>query len=435
MNRNQLVLTHGAVFSVGIAAAMIVNSLNTKDIDSSSPATSSSSRAAGNSNNLHSGTAASTGETGKRGDARSSSRKGEAPVDRLSSIVRITDSFERQRALMDLVDTLSPDQYEAVLEQFRSLDHLGESWGEYGLLLRGWAKTDPLAALQYMETQPNNRYGRATILQTWAGKDAAAAEQWALANHTGDGPNPHMAAVIRGVAGNDLPTATRLAESMPMSRERGEAVDAITRALFMQSPEAALAYPASITDDALRAGFVGAIAQRMAGKDADRTATWLSSMDDANAQNRAARTVADALARTDSAKAATWVKTLQPEAQAEAARGVIPVMSGNDITATAQWVSGLAGMQNYDRVVEEFVWSCDQRAPEQSAAWIQGVSNPDQQRRLYHRMLGEWSRRDSNAVREWVTSNDVPNEIRRRFAPNQPINRNNIDAILNNPNR
>lgn len=356
-------------------------------------------------------------------------------MDRLASIVRITDSFERQRALMDLVDTLGPNEYQAVVEQFRSLDHLGESWGEYGLLLRGWAKADPLAALQYMETQPNNGYGRATILQTWAGKDAAAAEQWALANHDGDGPNPHMAAVIRGVAGNDLPTATRLAESMPMSRERGEAVDAITRALFMHSPEAALAYPASITDDALRAGFVGAIAQRMAGKDADRTATWLASMDDANAQNRAARTVADALAKADSTKAANWVKTLQPEAQAEAARGVIPVMSGNDITATAHWVSGLAGMQNYDRVVEEFVWSCDQRAPEQSAAWIQGVSNPDQQRRLYHRMLGEWSRRDSNAVREWVTNNDVPNEIRRRFAPDQAINRNNIDAILNNPNR
>jgi hypothetical protein len=76
----------------------------------------------------------------------------------------------------------------------------------------------------------------------------------------------------------------------------------------------------------------------------------------------------------------------------------------------------LVGTPNYDRVVEEFVWSCNSRAPEQSAAWIQGVTDPEQQRRLYHRMLGEWAQRDATAVKQWVTANNVPQDVLRRFS-------------------
>ena len=90
-------------------------------------------------------------------------------------------------------------------------------------------------------------------------------------------------------------------------------------------------------------------------------------------------------------------------------------MSSNDIAGTAKWVSTLSGIPNYDRAVEEFVWSCDQRAPEQSAAWIQGISDPQQQRKLYHRMLGDWAKRDANAVKQWVSSNEVPADVAKRF--------------------
>ncbi len=221
---------------------------------------------------------------------------------------------------MDLVDRLGPGEFAAVADQFRQLDHLGESGGEYDLILRGWAKADPLTALEYVEKFPNGRAGSATILSTWAGKDSAA--------------------------------------------------------------------------------------------------EWIASMAQGDIKNRASHNVAEALAKEDIAKAAAWVRTLKPEAQVEAARGVIPIMSSADISGTAQWVSSLAGTPNDDRAVEEFVWSCNSRAPEQSAAWIMGVSDPDQQRRLYYRMLGEWAQHDVNAMKKWVASNpnNVPPDVLKRFS-------------------
>ncbi len=417
MTRFNLIFTHGAVFAVGIAGAMVANNIRGANDETARNTTGSASRShsAGPAGRFEKDGISQNSRSPKDEHRAGSNKELGAAVDRLAGVVRITDTFERQRALMNLIDTLGPAEFAGVADQFRELDHLGDTRGEYALILRGWAKADPLTALEYVAQQPGGERGRDTILSTWAGNDAAGAERWALDHHEGDGPNPYLASVIRGVAGNDVGEASRLAQSMPLSRERGEAVDAITQALFLQGPEAAMAFPASITDEALRGGFVATIANRLIGKDVDKAAAWVASMAQGDIQNRAARSVADALANKDTTAAAAWVRTLKPEAQAEAARGVIPAMSREDIAGTARWVSGLTGTPNYDNVVEEFVWSCNTRAPEQSAAWIQGVSDPQQQHRLFQRMLGEWAQHDAAAVKQWVAANTVPDDIRRRF--------------------
>lgn len=419
MTRSNLIFTHGAVFSVGIAAAMIINSVRNSDVADAAETGGVTARSvsasaaarldrAGNSANPRASRDARSGSVISKGST------GGPAVERLAGIVRITDSFERQRALMSLIESLGAGEFAAVAEQFRQLDHLGDSRGEYELLLNGWAKADPLAALDYVGA--NGGRGRGTILSSWAGNDPAAAEQWARDSHKGDGANPYMADVIRGIAGHDLASASRLAQEMPSSRERGNAIESITRALLVEGMDAAMAYPAGIKDTHLRGSFVSEIAERLARKDPSKAADWIASMGEGAVQSRAAREVGGALAQLDPKAAASWVSKLKPEAQSEAARGVIPVMSRDDIAGTAQWVSGLAGAPNYDRVVEEFVWSCNSRAPEQSAAWIQGVADQDRQRRLYHRMLGEWAQRDAAAVKQWVASNEVPADVLRRFS-------------------
>jgi hypothetical protein len=419
MKAHKTILTHAAVFSVGIALAVVAQRPDTgaSDDDSSDAGKRrvSSSKTTG-STAADSGSESRSASSRERRDGQElSSRTPEAIAQRLTDIAKTGDPLERQAALMDLVKRLGPDEFAAVADQYREMDHFRGGGGEYEIILRGWAKADPLAALEYSANHGNSRENTSTVLAAWAGNDAAAAEQWALANHKGDGPNPHLPSIIRGIAAYDLAHAARLAESMPNSRERGDAMETIARALFVQGADAAMAYPATIQDPQMRAGYVSIIAERLANKDAEKAATWLASVPDADSQVRGARHVAAALSRQDVAQAATWVKKLSPAAQAEAARGVIQPMSAGDITGTAKWVSTLNGIPNYDRVVEEFVWSCDYRSPEQSAAWIQGVANEEQRTRLYHRMLGEWAKRDANAVKNWVASNQVPGSVASRF--------------------
>jgi len=423
MTRTNLIFTHAGVFSVGIAAAMLANSFRAPSAGASaaddSSRTSAGRHGSAGASGRAEGTSGSADKNGTKDEQRLAGKKpkGMAP-ERLADITRITDSFERQRALMDLIGDLGPGEFAALAEQFRNSDHLADSRGEYDLLMKGWAKIDPVAALAYAGQQGGGMNSQMTVLQTWANTDPAAAERWARENFEGDGANPFLIPVIRGLAATDVAAAAKLAETMPQGRERGETVDAMARALFMQGTDAALAFPATIQDEALRGGLVAAIANRLSGRDPAKAAEWLAAMPQGEIQNRAARGVADALARTDAAAAESFVSKLKPEARAEAARGVIPVMSSgdmNNITRTAQWLTTLAGTPGYDGAVEEFVWSCNTRAPEQSAAWIQGISNPEQQRNLYFRMLREWSQSDATAMRNWVATNNVPDDIKRRF--------------------
>lgn len=415
-NRNTI-FTHTAVFAAGVALAMVGYRANSnapvnRDDEVATHSSNRHTEAAGGA----SLTAARTAALRERREAGAlAGRSGEPATERMAAIVQLADPLDRQLALVALLDRLGPDEFAAVAEQYRQMDHFASSGGEFDLILRGWAKADPLAALEYTTNQLHSGGASSTVLAAWAGKDPAAAESWALANHKGDGPNPYLVAVIRGLAPYDLAHATQLAQSMPDSGEQRDAVDSITHALFMQGLDKAMAYPSTIEDPKLRASLVGAVARRLVDKDPVQAGTWLAAMKNPDDQNRAARRVAEALAAKDPQQAADWMGKLQPAARAEAARGIIPKMSAGDITGTAKWVNTLSGIPNYDRVVEEYVWSCDYRAPEQSAAWIRGVSNPEQQTQLYHRMLGEWAKRDAAAVKNWVATNQVPESVARRF--------------------
>ncbi len=417
MKKSTFVLTHAGVFALGAAIAFV----SANDGKVPPGAAGQSGVDASRDRSVENGRSGGLGERSARKSSRSGDRpaKADSPAatrETLGKLNRMGDTYERQRALMNFFDSLGPEQFSAVADEFRTLTHYGNSGSEMELLFRAWAKADPLNALQYVEDNPDMRRNRGEILETWAGGDPAAAEQWAREKFDGEGANPFMPSVIRGIAAYDIPNASRLTQEMPFGRERGSAIDAVAKALLMEGNEAAFAFPDSIEDEHLKGSFVMIISQNLARQDAQAAADWVTGLDDGVLQERASGRIADRLAREDVGKAASFVESLQPEAKADAAVATVPAMSQGDIAGTARWVTSLAGTPGYDKVVESFVWSCDERAPEQSAAWIQGVSNPEQQTRLYHRMLGGWAKKDSAAVKSWIAENNVPDSVRRRFS-------------------
>jgi hypothetical protein len=416
MKKSTAILSHLCIFALGIAVAVVSKKRSDEETQAA----------------LVSRDAGSTGGTGLNSRAGSENRSVAAremregadrvtgskpsPRESLRKINGITDTYERQRNLMDFLDGLSPESFADVADEFQQLDHYGNTGTETELLFQAWAKVDPLAALDYMDSNPGMSRNRGEVLEIWAVSDPAAAEKWALDKHEGDGANPYLASVIKGIASYDLDKAYQMTMSMPMGRERGPAIDAVAKALLMKGTEAAFAFPETIQDEHLKGSFVMIISQNLARRDPQAAADWVASLESGAVQDRASGEVAGRLARVDVDKAAEFVSSLQPAAKANAAAATVPAMSQNDIAGTARWVSSMAGTPGYDKIVESFVWSCDSRAPEQSAAWISGVSDPVQQTKLYHRMLGEWQKKDANAVRTWVAENEVPSSVRKRFS-------------------
>lgn len=420
MKINKSIYTHAAVFAIGLAVAVVARRSESGGGDAKDSTVRQASTAGSrHSEDSRSDSSFTTGRDRSTSNphAVKSARFPGNPSQRMTEINSMGDPLDRQAALMDLIKGLSAEQFAAVADQYNSLDHYGNSRGEYATILRSWAKVDPVGALEYTAKQPDGREQSSIVLASWAGRDAAAAERWATEHHQGDGPNPWMAAVIRGIAIDDMAHATELVAAMPSSRERGDAVEGITRALLMQGKDVAMAYPASIKDIQLRAGFVAMIADGLLAKGGDpqQTAAWLATFPDADVQKRSAGPVGEAMAKFDPAAAQSWVNSLRPEAQTQAILDMVIPFSSKDIPDTASWISKYSGVPGYDQVIEKFVWSCDMRAPEQSAAWISGISDEQQRTKLYHKMLGEWAKRDAAAVKTWVANNPVPGSVSQRF--------------------
>jgi hypothetical protein len=89
--------------------------------------------------------------------------------------MRHENPLDRNRALFDFVDRLGPDDFAAAVAHFRILGVTESRMGEYALLLSAWAKLDPLAALDFAKSNPDNKFVASTALATWAANDPDAA--------------------------------------------------------------------------------------------------------------------------------------------------------------------------------------------------------------------------------------------------------------------
>ena len=339
---------------------------------------------------------------------------------RLEDIVRSENPLERGQSLLAFLDQLDPGDFEEIVHHFRSLGITESRFGEYALMLSAWAKHDPLTALAYAKENTGNRFATDTILTTWASLDPLSAIRWAEQNHTGDGANPYMAGIIRGIAADDPELASSLLTAMPRSRERGEALDALLPHLLAQGGDATRAWIANLDDDALRNGAMMRAAERLAEGDPAGTVSWLLE-NPGEATQRRMDDVYNVWVRNDAQAAQASLATLPAgEARSNALRGMVSGIGSSD-PSTAISLMDRYPQDVTDRVVHSFVWSSFWNHPEMALGQVTRLDNEGQQNHLYRRLLDQWIERDPGAAQGWIRSNPLPapvlEHLERRAEP------------------
>jgi hypothetical protein len=348
----------------------------------------------------------------KENDRRSESNT--ARLARLESIVRGENPLDRSRALLAFIDQLAPADFEEAVAHFRSLGMTEDRMGEYGLLLSAWAKVDPLSALSYAKENTRSRFATDTILTTWASIDPDAAIRWAEANHTGDGANPNLAGIIRGLVATDPQRATQLLTSMPMSVERGQALDAMMPYLLSQGNEAARAWIGAITDDSLRNGAMMRAAERMAATDPAGTVAWLLANPGDAAQQRM-DDVYSTWARQDEQAAMTSLASLPAgEIRSDALRGVVSSAAMQSPAKALSIMDRFPADVN-DDVVRNFIWHSFGNDPAMAATQIARIQDAGYRDRMYLRAVGRWIERDAAAAGAWMRGNALPPSVQEQL--------------------
>ena len=334
---------------------------------------------------------------------------------RLEAIVRGENPLERNRALLAFLDGLGPGDFEGAIAQFRSLGITESRTGEYALLLTAWAQADPLSALDYAQKNTGGGFAQDTILTSWAATDPDAAIRWARGNYQGDGPNPFIPGIIRGLAQSDPTRATELLASLPRSEDRGKALDFMLPHLLEQGSEATRNWISGLTDEALRNGAMIRAADRLAASDPEATASWLLA-NPGQAADRRMDDVYSTWAGKDQQAALSSFSALPPgQARSNALRGVVSTVATDDVQAALSLMDRYPADVN-DRLVQNFVWHALGSDPATAASQIPRIADEGQRDQTYRRMLGNWMERDPTAAQAWMQVNPVPENVRERLA-------------------
>jgi len=406
-----LTLIVGAIgFMIGQkSSAPAVNADDTAALVNNSSGTTSASAQASSARSISSSRKADAGAA----KAGTSSAKGDA-LTRLEEIKNINDPLDRARMWLQFVDGLSAEEFEGVVAAFRADGSSQTNIGEYSLLLNAWAKVDPLSALEYAKANTSNPFARQTILATWAAYDPNSAISWAKTNHEGDGPNPWMVGVIRGLAFQDPELASSLLKEMPRSEERGQALDSLLPALLKQGVDSARSWASSITDEALREGAIMRLAERTLDSDPEGTADWLIA-NPSEATNRQMDDALSAMARKDESSALAYYNKLPAgDARSNALRGIVNTIAQEDPAKAVALMDQHSGDVN-NRVVEQFVWNSFRKDPGTAVSNIARMTNTEERDRMYSRTIEWWMGRDEQAAMKWVSGNTLPENVINRL--------------------
>lgn len=356
-------------------------------------------------------------EGSSKRSARPDRATASGPADRkarLESIVRGENPLERNRALLAFINQLGPGDFEEAVAHFRSLGITDSRTGEYALLLTAWGQADPVAALTYAKENTRNGFAQDTILTAWGSTDPEAAVRWAQANHEGDGPNPFLAGIIRGLVESDPARATELMSGMPRSEERGKALDFVLPHLLREGNQATRDWIASIGDEALKAGAMLRAAPQLALTDPAGTASWLLA-NPSEATDRRMDDVYSAWARQDSQAAQVSLSTLPAgDVRSNALRGIVSSVATEDPRAAVSLMDQYPADVN-DRVVQNFVWHSFGSDPSIAASQIGRIADVGQRDRMYRRTLEAWIERDPATAQAWIQSNPLPESVQNHL--------------------
>jgi hypothetical protein len=349
--------------------------------------------------------------------ARASQNRPDSPAERLArleAIVRGENALDRNRALLDFIDQLAPGDFEDAVIAFRELGITEERMGEYSLLLTAWADVDPVSALAFATENTGNGFARDTILTAWATRDPEAAIRWATASFDGDGANPYLAGIIRGIAVVDPAKASSMLAGMPRSRERGQGLDYLLPHLLQQGPEATQAWIAGLKDESLRNGAMLRTARELAQNDPAATATWLME-NPGEAQQRRMDDVYGVWAAKDSTAAlASFTALPAGDARSNALRGIVSA------TATKDPREAFSLLDRYptdvtDRVVQNAIWHSIGQDPATAASQIGRIADQGDRDRTYRRTLSYWMDRDPASAQAWINNNPLPDSVRQEL--------------------
>lgn len=343
---------------------------------------------------------------------QSDSSEEKDPRAKLSLITQQDDPLKRTSNFLALIESLGPDDFEQVADDFRASGFLDQREAEYDILLRAWAKADPLAAIAYTSRLTLPSFHESAVLSSWAEDDPRAALEWAETSYQGAYGDLLLSRITSGILNTNPTLATEVMNSQPPGRSRDLAMWRIASNVARLGPSQATAWLDSIADESLRNDAASRIAANLTMKDSEASAAWASAIQADEVRQKAVAGVASEWVKKDLPSALAWAQTLSLAEQASAAELLIGPYTREDPERATQWLDRLAESANFENITKEFVSQASINNPQLALEKTSGIQDPDQHYDYVGRIFRRWNQQDAAASEAWLETENVSEEIR-----------------------
>jgi hypothetical protein len=335
--------------------------------------------------------------------------------------MKLADPLQRTQSMLAWIEELKVEEMPGAADYFRRTGEAHKNSPEFQLFLTAWARVDPLGALAQLSTEKDFASNGRHVLSTWARQDPVAAIRWAEENFEASG-NPNKAnswieGIVEGVALSNPEMANSLISSMPESKAKREAIEAMLRELSKARLDAPKEWISSLPAGAMRDEAVEQFAQQLARYNPQDALTWAQSLGGESLQN-AAKPIIENWAGENLEEATSWAGKQSPEVLASTAPTLIKEMLKNgEWTQASEWLAPHDGDPRFDEAIEQFVRQANREYPALAADWARRLTDPIKREQGLQNLFKKWQGFDPAGMQEYLNNHDVPESVRNHFSP------------------
>lgn len=328
----------------------------------------------------------------------------------------------RDLAFAKLLESLTPENVESVMETMKNNRAGGEQWQ---LFLYAWGAMDGKGAMAHAETLEGDRKTRFlnATLPGWAGKNPDAAISWLDSMKEGEDKERLRGSLVAGLADNNIGLATDYAYQRAKAGDKQAESYLETVAgeeMRKNGPAAAAAWGEALPDGPIKGAALDRIAGEYARRDPAAASAWAAKFASTDYGAQVVEEIGQQWAGRDPKAAMAWLGTLQDGAgKSEGSFSALREWTQHDPMAASQYLSSMPSSQAKDSAVGGFVRSLAREDPESAIIWAKTISDPQSREKSLTRTGQAWFRRDPVSASNWLQTSNVPPAVR--------------EAILNPP--
>jgi hypothetical protein len=375
----------------------------------------------------------------------------EAPMAAFSAVLQMADRREQQSAMQSVIQAVAeenPQQAIQMAEEMRDLGHQSD-WLMRNIYQR-WSNNAPAAARASalaMKDGPEKVQALSGALQNWIQEDPIAALDW-LESQPMDGTIYNSRKqVFSNLLNRDFETAKTFIASKTDPMERREVLESISlsnlgwskgyeeiveiydwigevatgqvydrkvgdviRSLVQADPDRAEAFVLNLPAGKARMNALSNYARELANRDPTSAIEFALSMDYSDEKERVLRGMSWQLTRYGTENIRDIVASAEDtEVQRQLASRIVSEWSKYDQAGALTWAESLGDDQARRQALQKVYSNWMQAAPNEALAYLQTSVAEEQQGNYLRSSFREWSRQDPEQAISWLTQ--LPDSI------------------------